>query len=146
MTQIKRSAIVPYTPNEMYELVAAVDDYPRFLPWCESTRVLEREPDAVTASLTLNKGGLRKSFTTRNRLQQDKSIEMRLLDGPFRHLEGYWVFEPAGESGCRVRLDMEFEFANRLLSMAVGPVFTQVANSLVDAFRDRAEAIYGHRS
>ena len=145
MTTIKRSALVPYSANEMYELVNAVDEYADFLPWCESTQVLARDEDSVKARITLKKGSLRKSFSTENRLQPNKVIEMRLLDGPFKHLEGYWLFDSVDESACRVSLDLEFEFSSRMLGLVVGPVFTQIANSLVDAFHQRAREVYGHR-
>ncbi|MEF3192636.1 MAG: type II toxin-antitoxin system RatA family toxin [Halothiobacillaceae bacterium] len=145
MVMLHREAIVPYTPNEMFTLVNAVEDYHSFLPWCGASSVIFRGEDELHASVTISKGGLRKSFTTRNLLQQDKMIEMRLLDGPFRHLHGFWRFEPVGEGGCKVSLDLEFQFSNKLIELAVGPVFTTVAGELVHAFYRRAEQVYGRR-
>ncbi|MDD3609322.1 MAG: type II toxin-antitoxin system RatA family toxin [Halothiobacillaceae bacterium] len=144
-TTIKRVLHVPYTPNEMYTLVNAVEDYPQFLPWCVQTRVMLRSEEEVRASITLARGALRKSFTTHNRMQPGKMIEIRLVEGPFRRLSGHWLFAPAGESACVVTLEMEFEFANRLLDMAIGPVFREIVNGLVDAFQRRAEQVYGRR-
>lgn len=141
MTIIKRSAKVPHTASEMYQLVNQIEDYPKFIPWCHSTEVLSRNEDEIQATLHFEGGGLRKSFTTCNRLQKDKMIEMRLVHGPFHHLEGFWRFDQQ-EDGCVVMLDMEFELANKLFSMAFGPVFNQVANTLVDAFCKRANEIY----
>src|SRR3569832_1831629 len=106
MPVINRSALVPYSPAEMYSLVNDVDAYPQFLPWCKSAQVLSRNDDEVRASLELARGGFEKSFTTCNRLQKNKMIEMRLVEGPFRRLEGYWRFEPLGEQACKVSLDM----------------------------------------
>lgn len=145
MPLIKRAAEVPYTPLQMYELVDNIENYPKFLPWCRSSKVLSRDEDEVRATLELARGGLSKSFTTCNRLQHGKMIEVRLVSGPFRHLEGFWRFEelPQGEGGSRVSLDLEFEFHNHLLSMALSPVFHPVANSLVDSFCQHAKNMYG---
>ena len=143
MTTIRKSALVPYTAEQMYGLVDDIDAYSEFLPWCRSSRELSRSDDEVRASIEIAHSGLHKSFTTVNRLQYGKMIEMRLVEGPFKHLEGYWRFDGLGEEGCRVSLDMEFEFSNRLLGMTVGPLFTQIANSLVDAFIKRAKEIHG---
>jgi len=126
----------------MYSLVNQVEDYAKFLPWCSASEVLHRDEDEVHARLTLAGGGFQKSFTTCNRLQENKMVEIRLLDGPFRQLEGFWKFETV-EQGCRITLDLEFEFSNKLLALAFGPVFNQVAKTLVEAFSKRAEQIYG---
>ncbi len=142
MPNIHRTAIVPYTTSQMYQLVNAIENYPLFLPWCKTSKILSQNEDEIKASLLLARGGLEKSFTTCNRLQKDKMIEIRLLDGPFQHLEGFWQFETIDES-CLVTLNLEFEFAGKLLSLAFGPVFNQVANSLVDAFVKRAHTLYG---
>ncbi len=143
MTTIRKSALVPYTPAQMFALVDDIEAYPEFLPWCKSARVLSRTEDEVRATLELSKGGVEKAFTTCNRLQKNKMIEMRLVEGPFRRLEGFWRFEPLGDAGCKVSLDLEFEFSSRMLGMVVGPVFSQVANSLVDSFQKRAVDVYG---
>ena len=145
MTAISKSALVPYSPAEMFALVDDIERYPEFLPWCSAARVLSRSDDEVRATLALSKSGVDKSFTTCNRNQKNKMIEMRLEEGPFKLLQGYWRFTPLGEDGCKVSLDLEFEFASRVLDMVVGPVFSQVANSLVDSFQKRAVDVYGSR-
>ncbi|MBK1691498.1 type II toxin-antitoxin system RatA family toxin [Ectothiorhodospira mobilis] len=145
MSSISRQAVVPYTPQEMFDLVNDVESYPRFLPGCRSAAVLERGDDEVKASVELAKGAVRKSFTTRNRLQRHKMIEMRLVEGPFRQLEGFWRFDTLEDGRTRVALDLDFEFSSRLVRAVVGPVFHQVANSLVDAFVRRAREVYGVR-
>jgi ribosome-associated toxin RatA of RatAB toxin-antitoxin module len=127
----------------MFELVDDVDTYAQFLPWCRSARVLSRNVDEVHATVEIAHGALRKSFTTLNRLQKGKMIEMRLVEGPFRRLEGYWRFDSLGERACKVTLDLEFEFSTRLIAMALGPVFNQITGTLVDAFVKRAEQVYG---
>lgn len=145
MTVVQKSALVQYTPAEMFALVDDIEAYPEFLPWCRSSHVAFREGDEVEASIELAKGVLNKTFTTRNRLEQDSLIEMRLVDGPFKQLEGYWHFKPLGDDACKIMLELEYEFSNTLLRMTVGPVFNQIANSLVDAFTQRAVVIYGKR-
>jgi ribosome-associated toxin RatA of RatAB toxin-antitoxin module len=145
VTTISKSALVPYTPAEMFALVSDVPAYPDFLPWCSGARVLSSTGDEVRATLELSKGGVHKSFTTLNRHQHNKMIEVRLLEGPFRKLEGYWRFDPLGEHGCKVSLDLEFEFASRVLDLVVGPVFNQAANTLVESFQQRAVSVYGKR-
>ena len=143
MARISKSALVPYTPAQMFALVDNIEAYSQFLPWCRRATVLSRDADEVRATLELSKGGVEKAFTTCNRNQQDKMIEIRLVNGPFKRLDGYWRFDALGEDGCKISLDLEFEFASRMLSMVVGPVFSQIANSLVDAFMQRAGDVYG---
>ncbi|MCW8917528.1 MAG: type II toxin-antitoxin system RatA family toxin [Gammaproteobacteria bacterium] len=143
MTTINKSALVAYSAAQMYALVNDVDAYATFLPWCRSSKVLSRDEDVIRATVEIAHGSLHKSFTTRNRLQRDKMIEMRLEEGPFKRLDGFWRFDVLGEQACKVSLDLEFEFNNRLVGMAMGPIFSQIANSLVDAFSKRAVDVYG---
>jgi len=142
MPTINKSAIVPYKAEQMYGLVNDIESYPEFVPGCDSSEVLSRTEDEVRASLTLSSAGMSKSFTTLNRLQPAKMIEIRLLDGPFKQLEGFWRFEDQANSSSRIVLDLEFEFSNRLLAMMFGPLFYQMASRLVDAFKDRANEVY----
>jgi ribosome-associated toxin RatA of RatAB toxin-antitoxin module len=127
----------------MYRLVDDVEAYPQFLPWCAGARVIQRQADEVHASIDIAHGAIRKTFATRNRLQPDKMIEMRLVEGPFKHLHGFWRFDALGEDGCKVSLDLEYEFSSKLLGLAIGPVFSQIANTLVDSFCQRANSLYG---
>ncbi|KAB7627899.1 type II toxin-antitoxin system RatA family toxin [Alkalilimnicola sp. S0819] len=143
MASISRSALVPYTATQMYELVTDVDGYKEFLPWCRDSEVLCADADVVEGRIVIAKGGLEKAFTTRNRHQPGKMIEMRLVEGPFRRLEGFWRFQALSEGASKVSLDLDFEFSNQLVSMVFGKVFTQLANALVDAFVERAEQVYG---
>lgn len=136
--------VMPYSVADMYKLVDEIEKYPEFLPWCKGSEILYRDEDEVHAKLVLSGGGFQKSFTTCNRLQANKMIEIKLLDGPFRQLEGFWKFEPQPDNGCQVTLDLQFEFINKLLDLAFGPVFHQVASTLVEAFSKRAEQMYGH--
>lgn len=141
MTTIKRDKIVAYSPSQMFELVNKIEDYPHFVPWCKSTEVLSRDTDEIKAKLNFARGALHKSFTTSNRLQENKIIEIRLLDGPFQQLEGFWRFEEIPE-GCHISLDLEFEFANKLMGVMFTPMFHPIANALVDVFCQRAVTVY----
>lgn len=143
MPVVNHSLTVPHTVSEMFQLVDKIEDYPQFLPWCKNSQILLRNEDEVRATLLLAGGGFQKSFTTCNRLQKDKMIEIRLLDGPFRHLEGFWSFTGKENDSCIITLNLEFEFSSTLLALAFGPVFNRVANTLVDAFSKRAQELYG---
>ncbi len=143
MTTINKSALVAYSASQMYALVNDIASYPQFLPWCSGSRVLSQSEDEVRATVEISHGSLNKAFTTRNLLQHNKMIEMRLEEGPFKRLEGFWRFDVLGEQACKVSLDLEFEFKNRLVGMAMGPIFSQIANTLVDAFSKRAVDVYG---
>ncbi|GAG65287.1 unnamed protein product [marine sediment metagenome] len=145
MPDIQRVEIVPYTPAEMYDLVNDIKNYPEFIPWCNHTDVLKQDEDEIQATLHFEGAGFTKSFTTHNRLQKNKMVEIRLINGPFKHMEGFWRFDVDGDNGCKIMLDLEFELAGGLLSLAFGPIFHQVANTLVDAFSKRAKEVYGER-
>jgi len=145
VTLISRNALVPYSTEEMYRLVDDIESYPDFLPWCRSTKVISRDENEVKASIEIARGALNKSFTTLNRLQHNKIIEMRLVSGPFKHLQGFWRFDALGEQASKISFDLDFEFDSRLLALAVGPVFNQIVNSMVDAFSKRAVEVYGER-
>lgn len=144
MPIVKRSRTIGYSCEQMYRLVNEVEHYAEFLPYCTESKVHHRDVDEVQATLIIGAAGMSKSFTTRNRLQENKMIEIRLVDGPFSHLEGFWRFDEV-DSGCKISFDLEFEFAGKIFSMILGPVFDQVTDKMVDAFCDRAEDVYGRR-
>lgn len=143
MPAVSRNALVPYSAGQMFELVDDIERYSSFLPWCRSSQVLSRDADEVRATLEIAASGFNKSFTTRNRLQPGKMIEMRLVEGPFKHLQGFWRFDALSPEACKVSLDLEFEFNSGLMAMALGPIFGQIANGLMDAFLKRAGVVYG---
>lgn len=144
MRRVNKSALVPYPAGQMYDLVNDVERYPEFLPWCRGAQVLSQSDSEMRARLDLARGGLHKTFTTRNALEPGQSITMTLENGPFRHLEGRWQFADLGPDGSKVSLDMEFEFAGALLDLMAGPVFHEISNSLVDAFIKRAASLHGN--
>jgi ribosome-associated toxin RatA of RatAB toxin-antitoxin module len=142
MTMVRRMAFVPFSAVQMFDLVNDVASYPSFLPWCAGSEILAQEPGRMRARLRLKKGPLDASFTTENRLQPGRSITLALVDGPFSRLHGQWHFEPA-DGGSMVRLEMEFEFSGKLLGKVFATAFKPIADSLVEAFKTRAYAVYG---
>jgi ribosome-associated toxin RatA of RatAB toxin-antitoxin module len=146
MTTIHRSAIVPYSAHRMFELVADIPSYPKFLPWCGGARIVSTQGDEVIAAIDIAYSGVHKTFSTRNLLQCDKMIEIRLLDGPFSYLQGFWQFKVLDENSSKISLDLEFEVANRIVSLALTPVFSGIANQLVDRFHRRAIELYGSQA
>jgi ribosome-associated toxin RatA of RatAB toxin-antitoxin module len=150
MKHVKKSVLLSYSAPEMYALVTAVPDYPRFLPWCEKAEVLSDDESGMTARLHLAYGGLRHAFTTRNTHVNGASVLVALVDGPFSVLEGSWQFLPLALPGntdpaCKIHFEMRYAFASRPLEVVVSPVFDRVANTFVDAFVKRAEQVYGER-
>jgi len=140
---VERSAIVTYAPAQMYALVNDVARYPEFLPWCRAARVEEISASERLATIDVERGMLRAEFTTRNTLEPDARILMKLTHGPFRELTGQWRFEAIGERGSRVHFRVEFEFKNRLTGVAFSAVFESMCGTIVDAFAVRAQKIYG---
>lgn len=143
MKRIERSAIVEHPAAAMYELVERVEDYPQFLPWCRNARVRERSAQRTVATLAVGLRGLSYEFTTENHNQPPRAIDLRLLEGPFRHFSAQWRFAPLGAGAARIEFEMQYEFAGALVSKALGPVFGTIADTMVDAFRKRADAVHG---
>lgn len=143
MPIVNKSALVPYSAEQMYALVNAIEDYPKFLPHCADSKILSANEDEIKASLTLEWNGIQKSFSTSNRLQKNKMIEVRLDHGPFKHLEGFWRFEALNDGACKVIFDLEFEISGMMLGVIFGPIFQQIMLKLVDAFVERAKEVYG---
>ncbi len=143
MTTISKSALVAYTPEQMFKLIDDIEAYPDFLPWCGKATEIERDERNVEASILISHSGLNKEFTTKNSNTTFEKIEMQLVNGPFKNLDGVWLFEPLGDAACKVSLNLEFEFSSKIVSASLGPVFSKIANSLVDAFIKRAESVYG---
>ena len=130
----------------MFQLVADIERYPRFLPWCRSAKVHARTPTEVTASLEIARGPFRKSFTTRNRMVDSERIDIELVDGPFSRLDGRWRFRGVAPRGCKVGFEMQFEVSNRILARVLAPLFEEIARTMVDAFSRRAHEVFGSGS
>ena len=134
---------MPYSTAQLFELINDIEKYPIFLPWCREATILAADAHEIKAQLLLSKGGIEKSFTTRNTLTPSTRMVMELLDGPFKHLKGVWDLQALGEHECQVALDLEFEFSSKMMAMLFGPVFQQAAHKLMDAFVARADELYG---
>ncbi|NJN39714.1 MAG: type II toxin-antitoxin system RatA family toxin [Gammaproteobacteria bacterium] len=143
MITVERNALVGHSAARLYALVEDVESYPAFLPWCAAAEVRARDGPQVVVTLRIRFHGVRQQFTTRNTLVAGERIEMALVEGPFRRLDGVWRFVPLGADACRVELRIDYELGSPLLARAVGPTFDQIANTLVDAFVRRADALHG---
>ncbi|MCH8492194.1 MAG: type II toxin-antitoxin system RatA family toxin [Idiomarina sp.] len=144
MPQIERSALVPYSCRQMYDLVNDVAAYPEFVPGCAAARIIEDDGNSMVAELSISKAGIRHAFTTRNTLVSEQFIRMELVQGPFKELEGGWEFKALAADACKVTLKLDFEFSSKLLHFAFGKVFNEVTARMVDAFAQRARQVYGN--
>lgn len=142
MREVRRSALLPYTAGQMYGLVTDVERYPEFLPWCNAARILVDEGEFVTVNLGLARGVVRGNFTTRNHLVPDRSVEMRLVEGPFNLLEGRWDFLPIQDAGTRAELQIRFQTRGVISGLALGSAFEGICNQMVDAFGRRANQVF----
>ncbi len=143
MPEVIRSALVNYSAQQMYDLVNDVARYSEFLPGCVASNILEQTDTSMLALMELKKGPIRQTFTTSNTLILGESIRMELQDGPFLHLRGGWYFRTLAEDACKVELDLNFEFSNRLTSASFNSIFKELTSKLVDSFVSRAGTIYG---
>jgi ribosome-associated toxin RatA of RatAB toxin-antitoxin module len=142
MREVVKTALVPYTPAQMFALVADFERYPEFVPWVSESKVLERGSDYVVGRLSMHRAGVRESFTTRNTLRAPERIDMQLVQGPFKSLDGVWTFDDLAGRGTKVGLRMRFEFANAMLSLLLSRSFEKNCTQLVDAFVSRAREAY----
>ncbi|MBC6904228.1 type II toxin-antitoxin system RatA family toxin [Saccharophagus sp. K07] len=143
---IQCSALVPYTAQQMFDLVNDIEAYPSYMNGCAGAKVLQRGDNSITARLDLEKAGLRQSFTTRNTLRTPSSITMDLVEGPFKKLKGLWQFKEMASGSCQIEFRLEFEFANFLLGLAAGKLMSQLVNDQVGAVCRRAQALYGKKN
>ena len=140
--------LVGYPADRMLELVNDVASYPEFLPWCAGAEVVHETEDTLRATLKIGYKGIRQQFSTRNRTiapneSSPGSIVMTLVDGPFRSLNGQWLFKPLNDEACKIEFTLRYEFSSKLLEKVIGPAFNYIANSFVDAFVKRAHSLYG---
>ncbi|MGA8278952.1 MAG: type II toxin-antitoxin system RatA family toxin [Rhodanobacteraceae bacterium] len=143
MIQIRRSAVVRHTPEQMFDLVNDVEAYPSHFSWCADAKVLGREGDSLTARLDLRIGGIVQGFTTRNTMTPPARLQLDLVEGPLRSLHGEWTFKALGEDGCRIALQLDFEYSGRLTGMVLRLGFHSLANRLVDDFCRVARRVHG---
>jgi ribosome-associated toxin RatA of RatAB toxin-antitoxin module len=140
MREIKHSALIGRPQRAVFEIINDIEKYPEFLPWCTHALVQSRSDREIVATVGVRKGPLHGEFTTRNELEPDRRITMRLVSGPFRMLEGEWLLIPIGDDGCRVELTMKFAFKNPLSAVLFEQKFAETMASLIDAFVARARA------
>ncbi|MCB1858350.1 MAG: type II toxin-antitoxin system RatA family toxin [Gammaproteobacteria bacterium] len=143
MPVVHKSALVSYSAEQMFNLVKDVESYPQFLPWCRATRLISSSDSEQCGELEVARIGVSQTFSTCNDLYPWERIEIRLREGPFRRLQGGWLFTPLTDRACKVELRLEFEFSGKLINVAFGKVFGQIADSLVGAFCERAGEVYG---
>ena len=134
--------LVPYPPEQLFELVADVGKYPQFLPWCVAARVRSRSDEALRADLTIGFGPFRETFGSRVTLNPHSRIDVSYEKGPFRYLNNHWIFEP-DPKGSQVDFFVDFEFHSRILQAATGLVFNEAVRRMVAAFHKRAIEVYG---
>jgi ribosome-associated toxin RatA of RatAB toxin-antitoxin module len=143
MAVVEKSVLIERTVQQMFDLVDRVEDYPQFLPWCGGTELLERTEAKTAARLHIDYHGLKAHFATENAKDAPRTMHIALKEGPFRRMDGGWRFTPLGETACKIEFRLQYEFSNRILEKAVGPVFSHIANTFVDSFVKRAQQIYG---
>lgn len=145
MPEVNQSVLVDYTPEQMFALIDGVEDYPKFLPWCGSTKLLHRDASTTRATISIDYRGIRRSFTTENTKREPVEMTIRLIEGPFSRLDGGWLLTRLGDRGCKIEFKLHYEFAGRLLDRLISPVFRHISSTLVEAFVSRAGQIYGGR-
>jgi ribosome-associated toxin RatA of RatAB toxin-antitoxin module len=140
--RVSRSAIVEHSAESLYALIEDIESYPTFLPWCRGASVQSRNENRTVATLSVGLRGIRQSFTTENRNTPGRAIQMRLVQGPFRHFAANWRLTPLGPHAVRIEFTMVYEFSSRILARLLEPLFSQIADTMVDAFVRRADALY----
>lgn len=143
MTVINRSALLPYSARQLFDLVSDVESYPAYLDGCVGARILHAQEHLVDARLDLARGGITQSFSTRNRMLVAREITLELIDGPFEYFAGRWDFRALGDSACKMSLHLEFTINSTVLGVAAARLFDKVTNNLVDAVGRRASQLYG---
>lgn len=143
MALVEKSVLIAHSASQMFALVDRVEDYPQFLPWCNRTELKFRDAHKTAATLFINYHSVKSHFTTENEKEEPLWMTIRLVDGPFRRLEGLWRFKPLSDAACKIEFKLNYEFSSRMFEKVIGPVFSHIANTFVDAFVKRASQVYG---
>lgn len=146
MALVEKSVLIAHSAAQMFALVDRVEDYPQFLPWCNRTELKFRDEHKTAATLFINYLSVKSHFTTENDKEIPLWMSIRLVDGPFRRLEGLWRFKPLAQHACKIEFQLSYEFSSKIFEKVIGPVFSQIANTFVDAFVKRADQVYGVRN
>jgi ribosome-associated toxin RatA of RatAB toxin-antitoxin module len=141
--EVHKSALVAHTAEHMFDLIEAAEHYPQFLPWCSAATILERTDDVVVARIVISYRGVKFDFVTRNPKRRPEWMAVDLEQGPFRRFAGDWQLRPLQDRGCKIEFRLRYEFANAVMARVAGPVFERIADTLVDAFVERAAQTYG---
>lgn len=142
MLNISKSVITPFTPAQMYALVSDIENYKNYLPWCPSSQVLKREGNKITGRVDISYLKVKAHFTTENINCENQRIDLSLVDGPFKHLKGHWLFTPLGTTGCKIEFKLDYAFSNFIIQKVIGTVFEMVIKNIVDSFVKKAHEIY----
>jgi len=143
MAKVEKSVLIERSARQMFDLVDNVENYPVFLPWCSKTQVKFRDEVKTVATLHISYFSIKSHFTTENHKEIPLRMSIKLVDGPFRRLEGLWLFRPLAENACRIDFQLSYDFSSKMFEKVIGPVFSQITNTFVDAFVKRADEIYG---
>lgn len=143
MALVEKSVLIGRSAQQMFDLVDRCEDYPVFLPWCSRAEVGVRDAGRTVATLYINYHSIKSHFTTENIKDAPGCMNIHLVDGPFRHLEGTWRFRPLAEMACKIEFQLQYDFSSRIFEKVIGPVFSHIANTFVDAFVQRADQVYG---
>ena len=143
MALVEKSVLIAHSASQMFALVDRVEDYPQFLPWCNRTELKFRDAHKTAATLFISYHSVKSHFTTENEKEEPLRMTIRLVDGPFRRLEGVWRFKPLSDAACKIEFELNYELSSRMFEKVIGPVFSHIANTFVDAFVKRASQVYG---
>lgn len=143
MHNISKSAIIPYSTKQMYDLVNDIENYQKFLNWCDNSKILDKKQNQINASISVNKGFFKQQFSTKNTLIKNQQITMELINGPFKTLVGNWSFNQLRPNACKIIFELKFEFKSRLIDISLCPAFSQIASTQLDSFIKRAKDVYG---
>jgi ribosome-associated toxin RatA of RatAB toxin-antitoxin module len=142
MADVKKNVLVNHSSEKMFNLVDRIEDYPLFLPWCGGSQIIYRDDKITKASIFIKYSGVNQSFTTQNTKNYPHRINLKLIDGPFKVLEGFWIFTPINQDACSIEFNLHYEFSNFILDKLISPIFGQIANTFVDGFVSQADKIY----
>ena len=142
MADVKKNVLVNHSSEKMFNLVDRIEDYPLFLPWCGGSQIIERNDKVTKASIHIKYIGVNQSFTTQNTKHYPHRIDLKLIDGPFKKLEGFWIFTCINDDACSIEFHLHYEFSNFILDKLISPIFSQIANTFVDGFVAQADKIY----
>ncbi len=142
MKSIKKQVLLPYSCEQIYNVVSDVTHYPKFLPWCGGVDIFKQDENLTDAKIYIDFKGIKQFFHTHNIQKPNYSIDMHFVDGPFRHFQGQWLFIRLNENSCKIQFSLEYEFSSKILETIIGPLFNVIASTFVDSFVKRVKNVY----